>query len=64
MPNHKIRRLPLIGGHRLAGMVALADAARALPDPQVGKLLFRGTSRASCTAHHFRSPRARRRSGV
>ncbi len=26
-------------GHRLVGMVAVADVARALPDPQVGDLL-------------------------
>ncbi|WP_435839559.1 transposase [Streptomyces caniferus] len=35
----KVRRLPVIDGHRLVGMVALADVARALPDPQVGDLL-------------------------
>ncbi|MFH8573997.1 CBS domain-containing protein [Streptomyces sp. NPDC017993] len=39
MATHKVRRLPVIDGHRLVGMVALADVARALPDPQVGDLL-------------------------
>ncbi|WP_411122629.1 CBS domain-containing protein [Streptomyces sp. x-19] len=35
----KVRRLPVIDGNRLVGMVALADVARTLPDPQVGDLL-------------------------
>lgn len=39
MTKHKVRRLPVIDGHELVGMVALADVARALPDPQVGQLL-------------------------
>ncbi|MEW2418187.1 CBS domain-containing protein [Streptomyces sp. NPDC046866] len=39
MAEHKVRRLPVIDGHRLVGMVAQADVARALPDPQVGDLL-------------------------
>ncbi|MFI0221398.1 CBS domain-containing protein [Streptomyces lydicus] len=39
MARHKVRRLPVIDGHRLVGMVALADVARALPAPQVGDLL-------------------------
>lgn len=39
MARHKVRRLPVIDGHGLVGMVALADVARALPDPQVGDLL-------------------------
>ncbi|MDK0523898.1 CBS domain-containing protein [Streptomyces sp. ML-6] len=39
MSTHKVRRLPVIDGHRLVGMVAQADVARALPDPQVGDLL-------------------------
>lgn len=39
MAVHKVRRLPVIDGHRLVGVVAQADVARALPDPQVGDLL-------------------------
>jgi CBS domain-containing protein len=39
MTDHKVRRLPVIDGHRLVGMVAQADVARALPDPRVGDLL-------------------------
>jgi CBS domain-containing protein len=39
MTSHKVRRLPVIDGHRLVGVVALADVARTLPDPQVGDLL-------------------------
>ncbi|MGW0366118.1 CBS domain-containing protein [Streptomyces sp. NPDC002990] len=39
MSEHKVRRLPVIDGHRLVGIVAQADVARALPDPQVGDLL-------------------------
>jgi CBS domain-containing protein len=39
MSQHKVRRLPVIDGHKLIGMVAQADVARALPDPQVGDLV-------------------------
>ncbi|MFE3476344.1 CBS domain-containing protein [Streptomyces sp. B27] len=39
MTSHKVRRLPVIDGHTLVGMVAIADVARALPDPQVGDLI-------------------------
>ncbi|MEU9236000.1 CBS domain-containing protein [Streptomyces subrutilus] len=39
MSEHQVRRLPVIDGHRLVGIVAQADVARALPDPQVGDLL-------------------------
>ncbi|MFF8610480.1 CBS domain-containing protein [Streptomyces sp. NPDC015346] len=39
MAAHKIRRLPVIDGHTLVGIVALADVARALPDTSVGDLL-------------------------
>lgn len=39
MTDHKVRRLPVIDGHRLVGMVSQGDVARALPDPQVGDLL-------------------------
>ncbi|WP_331732603.1 CBS domain-containing protein (plasmid) [Streptomyces avidinii] len=39
MSEHQVRRLPVIDGHRLVGIVAQADVARALPDPQIGDLL-------------------------
>lgn len=39
MAEHHVRRLPVIDGHDLVGIVAQADVARALPDPQVGDLL-------------------------
>lgn len=39
MGSHKVRRLPVIDHHRLVGMVALADVARALPDRATGDLL-------------------------
>jgi CBS domain-containing protein len=39
MSSHQVRRLPVIDGHDLVGMVALADVARALPDRPVGDLM-------------------------
>jgi CBS domain-containing protein len=39
MSSHQVRRLPVIDGHDLVGMVALADVARALSDRPVGDLL-------------------------
>ncbi|WP_061293316.1 CBS domain-containing protein [Herbidospora cretacea] len=39
MGSHKVRRLPVIDGHELVGMVALADVARALPETSVGDLM-------------------------
>jgi CBS domain-containing protein len=39
MSSHKVRRLPVIDGHRLVGIVAVADVARALPDRPVGDLI-------------------------
>ena len=39
MGSHQVRRLPVIDGHALVGMVAVADVARALPDKPVGALL-------------------------
>src|SRR3954451_9792475 len=39
MGSHQVRRLPVIDGHNLVGMVALADVARALPDQPVGDLM-------------------------
>src|SRR3954447_11677821 len=39
MGAHQVRRLPVIDGHDLVGMVALADVARALSDRPVGDLV-------------------------
>jgi len=39
MTEYQVRRLPVIDGHRLVGIIAQADVARALPDPPVGALL-------------------------
>ncbi len=39
MSEYQVRRLPVIDGHRLVGIVAQADVARALPDPPVGALV-------------------------
>ncbi|MFI6297972.1 CBS domain-containing protein [Nonomuraea sp. NPDC050790] len=44
MVAYKVRRLPVIDGHRLVGIVALADVARALPDAPVGDLMSAVTS--------------------
>jgi CBS domain-containing protein len=44
MRTHKVRRLPVIDGHRLVGIVAIADVARALPDKPVGDLIDAITS--------------------
>ncbi|MBV9314496.1 MAG: CBS domain-containing protein [Pseudonocardia sp.] len=39
MASHKVRRLPVIDGHQLVGVVAQADVARALREPEVASLL-------------------------
>jgi CBS domain-containing protein len=39
MTQHKVRRLPVIDGHELIGMVSQADLARNLDHAQVGQLL-------------------------
>ena len=44
MSEHKVRRLPVIDGHRLVGIVAIADVAKALPDRPVGDLIDAVTS--------------------
>ncbi len=36
---HQVRRLPVLDGDRLVGIVAQADVARALDDPRVGDLV-------------------------
>ena len=39
MKGHGVRRLPVIDGKDLVGMVSQADVARALPDAKVGELV-------------------------
>jgi CBS domain-containing protein len=39
MSQHQVRRLPVIDGHQLVGMLSQADVARALPSAQVGEML-------------------------
>ncbi|WP_214369348.1 CBS domain-containing protein [Pseudonocardia sp. H11422] len=39
MAQHQVRRVPVIDGHRLVGVVALADVARGLDDPETGLLV-------------------------
>ena len=39
MAQHKVRRLPVIDGHQLVGIVAQADLARHVDEEQVGDLL-------------------------
>jgi CBS domain-containing protein len=39
MEQHQVRRLPVIDGHRLVGMVSQGDLSQALPDEQTGRLV-------------------------
>jgi CBS domain-containing protein len=39
MTSHGVRRLPVIDGHDLVGMVSQADIAKNLPEEQVGALV-------------------------
>ncbi|GAB2751916.1 CBS domain-containing protein [Salinifilum aidingensis] len=39
MRQHRVRRLPVIDGDRLVGMLALADLARSLPEQRSGELI-------------------------
>jgi CBS domain-containing protein len=39
MAKYQVRRLPVIDGHKLVGIVAQADVARALPNDVVGQVL-------------------------
>ncbi|MEH0937317.1 CBS domain-containing protein [Micromonospora psammae] len=46
MGQHKVRRLPVIDGHELVGIVAVADVARSLPERPVGDLIEAISERA------------------
>ena len=39
MSEHRVRRLPVIDGHDLVGMLSQADLARSLPDESAGDLI-------------------------
>lgn len=39
MTDHQVRRLPVIDGHDLVGMVSQADIARSMPEGRVGELV-------------------------
>ncbi len=39
MTSHKVRRLPVIDGHKLVGILSQADLAKALPRDKVGELV-------------------------
>jgi len=39
MGHHKVRRLPVIDGHDLVGVVSQADVAKNVPQEKVGELL-------------------------
>jgi len=39
MKEHDVRRLPVIDGHELVGMLSQADVARNLPEDKVGELV-------------------------
>lgn len=38
MISARVRRVPVVDGDQLVGMITVSDVARAMPDPQVGQL--------------------------
>lgn len=50
MARHGVRRLPVIDGHDLVGMVSQADVARHLPEDKVGDLVEAISSQPSDAA--------------
>jgi CBS domain-containing protein len=44
MKRYRVRRLPVIEGSTVVGIISQADIARSLPDRQVGDLLARISS--------------------
>jgi CBS domain-containing protein len=39
MKKYQVRRLPVIDGHQLVGMISQADIARSMPEAKVGDLI-------------------------
>ncbi|MBC5798649.1 MAG: CBS domain-containing protein [Candidatus Eremiobacteraeota bacterium] len=39
MTDHKVRRLPVIDGHQLVGVLSQADLAKTMPPEKAGRLL-------------------------
>ena len=39
MKDHEVRRLPVIDGHDLVGMISQADIAKSLPEDKAGRLV-------------------------
>jgi CBS domain-containing protein len=39
MAEHKVRRLPVIDGHKLIGIVSQADLTRNVDEEQIGELV-------------------------